>query len=70
LDRLLIETDAPYLAPAPNRGKPNEPAFLADTAAYIAALRGLSLDALAEATTRNYQAAFRLDTLPIRALAS
>lgn len=69
LDRLLIETDAPYLAPAPNRGKPNEPAFLADTAAYIAALRGLSLDALAEATTRNYQTAFRLDTLPMRALA-
>ncbi|PQA50902.1 TatD family hydrolase [Amnimonas aquatica] len=59
LDRLLVETDSPYLAPVPNRGKPNEPAFLADTAAHIAELRGISLETLAEATTRNFQALFR-----------
>ncbi|MDO9621211.1 MAG: TatD family hydrolase [Moraxellaceae bacterium] len=64
LDRLLIETDAPYLAPAPNRGRPNEPAYLPDTAACIAELRGISIDELAAATTANYQRLFRLDTLP------
>lgn len=64
LDRLLIETDAPYLAPAPNRGKPNEPAFLPDTAAYIAKLRDIPLAELIAATTANYQRLFRLETLP------
>lgn len=54
LDRLLIETDAPYLAPVPHRGKTNEPAFVHHTAAYLAALRGISFDALAEATTTNF----------------
>lgn len=63
LDRLLVETDAPYLAPVPHRGRPNEPAFLADTAAHIAQLRGITPEALAEATTRNYRALFRRDTL-------
>ena len=60
LDRLLIETDAPYLAPVPNRGKPNEPAFVADTAAYIAKLREISVERLAEATTDNFRQLFRL----------
>jgi TatD DNase family protein len=57
LDRLLVETDAPYLAPAPKRGKRNEPAFVAHTAARVAELRGLSAEAFARATTENF---FRL----------
>ena len=54
LDRLLVETDAPYLAPAPNRGKRNEPAFVAHTAALVAQVRGMELSALAAATTDNF----------------
>jgi TatD DNase family protein len=54
LDRILVETDAPYLAPVPHRGKTNEPAFVAHVAAEIAALRGISLNAVAEATTANF----------------
>ncbi len=57
LESLLVETDAPFLAPVPHRGKTGEPAFVADTAAFVAKLRGEPLDALAEATTRNF---FRL----------
>ncbi len=57
LDRLLVETDSPYLAPVPYRGKRNEPAFVVATAAFIAELKGISLEALAEATTANF---FRL----------
>src|SRR5215210_5233727 len=57
LDRLLVETDAPFLAPVPNRGKTCEPAFVADTAAFVAELRGEEADVLAEATTANF---FRL----------
>ena len=57
LDRLLVETDAPYLAPIPNRGKRNEPAFVAHTAQTLADLRGLSLAELGEITTDNF---FRL----------
>ncbi len=55
LDRLLIETDAPYLAPIPHRGKRNEPAFLVHTARKLAELRGMELDALAAATTSNFR---------------
>jgi len=58
-DRLLVETDSPFLAPVPYRGKTCEPAFVADTAAFVAALRGEELDALADATTANF---FRLFT--------
>ena len=54
LDKLLVETDAPFLAPIPNRGKRNEPAFVADTAACVAELRDMPLAALAEATTDNF----------------
>src|SRR5688500_1115507 len=57
LDRLLVETDSPFLAPVPHRGKPCEPAFVADTAAFVAELRGEAPDQLAEATTANF---FRL----------
>jgi len=59
LDRLLVETDAPYLAPVPKRGKRNEPAFTAFTAAHLAEVRGISSDELAAATTDNF---FRLFT--------
>ena len=54
LDRLLIETDSPYLAPVPHRGKTNEPAYVRQVAAQIAELRGLSLEAVAEASTNNF----------------
>jgi len=57
-DRLLIETDAPYLAPVPHRGRRNEPGFVRDVAERAAALRGESLDALAERTTENARRCF------------
>lgn len=57
-DRLLVETDAPFLAPVPNRGKVCEPAFVADTARFVAGLRGVSPEALAEATTANFRRLF------------
>jgi TatD DNase family protein len=57
LDRLLVETDAPYLAPVPHRGRPNEPAFLVHTARKVADVKGLDLSAVARATTDNF---FRL----------
>ncbi|HJU50003.1 MAG TPA: TatD family hydrolase [Pseudogulbenkiania sp.] len=57
LDRLLVETDSPYLAPVPFRGKTNEPAYVKHVAEHIAELRGLSFEAVAEATTDNF---FRL----------
>lgn len=57
LDRLLVETDAPYLAPVPHRGKTNEPAFVVHTAAMLAELKGVSAGELATATTENF---FRL----------
>jgi TatD DNase family protein len=56
LARLMIETDAPFLAPAPHRGKPNEPAYLRHTAQYAAGLLGVGLDELASATTANARA--------------
>lgn len=58
LDRLLIETDAPFLAPVPHRGKTGEPAFVADTAAFLAELRGESIETLAAATAANFHALF------------
>jgi TatD DNase family protein len=57
-DRLLIETDAPFLAPVPHRGRPGEPAFVADTAAFLAKLRGVSIEALAEETSANFRRLF------------
>ncbi len=57
-DRLLVETDAPYLAPAPHRGKRNEPAWTAHTAAVLAQVRGMTPDALAELTTANFHRLF------------
>ncbi len=57
LDRLLVETDSPYLAPVPKRGRTNEPAYVAHTAAKVAELKGVSVDELKAATTENF---FRL----------
>jgi TatD DNase family protein len=57
-DRLLIETDAPFLAPVPHRGRPCEPAFVADTARFLAALRGIDVMTLAQETARNFNALF------------
>lgn len=54
LDRLLIETDSPYLAPMPFRGKPNEPAYVRHVAEFIADLRGITLAEVAEQTTQNF----------------
>lgn len=57
LDRILVETDSPYLAPVPYRGKTNEPAYVKHTAEYVAELRGISYGEVAEATSENF---FRL----------
>ncbi len=59
-DRLLIETDSPYLAPIPYRGKRNEPAFLAETARRLAEVRQTSVENIAAITTQNFNRLFRL----------
>ncbi|MBF0109552.1 MAG: YchF/TatD family DNA exonuclease [Magnetococcales bacterium] len=63
LNRLLIETDAPYLAPIPFRGKRNEPARVVEVARVLADVKGISLEELAHETTSNYRNLFRLETL-------
>ena len=60
LDSILVETDAPYLAPMPMRGKRNEPSFVAHTAAKVAELRGIEVEQLHEATWKNAHRVFRL----------
>lgn len=60
MERLLIETDAPYLAPQPKRGKRNEPAYVVMTAEHMASARGIPVDQLAAATTENAQRLFGL----------
>jgi TatD DNase family protein len=57
-DRILLETDAPFLAPIPHRGQPNEPALVVHTAAALANLRAVSLDEIADQTTRNFRTLF------------
>ncbi len=59
-DRILVETDTPYLAPVPLRGKRNRPAYVRKTAEFIAALRGTTLEAFAETTTQNAKSLFAL----------
>ena len=61
-DRLLVETDAPFLAPVPHRGRQNEPALITHTAAYLAELRGISPEQLATLTTENFNRLFRATT--------
>lgn len=58
LDRLLIETDSPYLAPVPYRGKPNNPSYVPFVARQIAAVRGMPVEAVAAATSRNFERLF------------
>jgi len=58
-EKLLVETDAPFLAPVPHRGKTCEPAFTADTARFVAGLRGADAERLSETTTRNFFGLFR-----------
>ena len=60
-DRILIETDCPYLAPVPHRGKRNEPAYVADTARFIAGIRGVPVEQLHEETFLNYMRLFSLE---------
>jgi TatD DNase family protein len=59
LDKMLIETDAPFLAPTPYRGKRNEPAYVVETAKTLAAIKGLSLEEVATATTSNARKLFK-----------
>ena len=61
LDRMLIETDSPYLAPIPYRGKINEPAWVAKVGEFIAELKGVSIDSLAKQTSENFYQCFQLD---------
>ncbi|QWA12839.1 metal-dependent hydrolase [Sodalis ligni] len=61
LDRLLVETDSPYLAPVPYRGKENQPAYVRDVAEYMAALKGVTVEQLADATTDNFGRLFHVD---------
>ncbi len=61
LDSILIETDSPYLAPLPHRGKRNEPSYVVETARTVANVRGIEADELGEATTRNFRRFFRLN---------
>jgi TatD DNase family protein len=59
VDRLLVETDAPYLAPVPNRGKRNEPAWVAHTVGVLASVHGLTADAMGERVSANFRTLFR-----------
>lgn len=59
LDRLLIETDSPYLAPVPHRGKTNQPAWVAHVAEQVAQIKGLSVEAVGEATSANFERLFK-----------
>ncbi|MDB5708739.1 MAG: putative deoxyribonuclease YcfH [Sphingomonas bacterium] len=58
IERLLVETDAPFLAPVPHRGRPGEPAFVADTATFLAELRGEPVEQLMTRTAENFHALF------------
>ena len=59
MDRMLIETDSPYLAPVPYRGKTNSPAYVPEVARQIAAVRGMAVETVAEATGRNFECLFK-----------
>lgn len=61
-DRLLVETDSPWLAPVPHRGRLNQPAYVVEVAQFVAELRGQSAEELADTTTTNFRRLFRLDS--------
>ncbi|WP_237385173.1 metal-dependent hydrolase [Xenorhabdus sp. Sc-CR9] len=61
LDRILVETDSPYLAPVPHRGKQNQPAYVRDVAEYMAVLKGVSIEELAAVTTKNFCELFHIN---------
>ncbi|QIM62153.1 metal-dependent hydrolase [Pasteurellaceae bacterium Orientalotternb1] len=61
LDRLLVETDSPYLAPIPYRGKPNQPAYVREVCEYVATLKGVSLAEMAQITTQNVKNLFKIN---------
>ena len=61
---ILVETDSPYLAPIPHRGKPCQPAYVADTLAYLANLKGKSIEEMTEITTRNFFELFQKAEAP------
>ncbi len=61
LDRIFIETDSPYLAPVPHRGKRNEPAFVVESARQIGELRNLATEEIGRQTSENFRRFFRLD---------
>ena len=60
LDRLLVETDSPYLAPVPYRGKQNQPAYTREVCEYVAALKGVSAEEMAQITTQNFESLFKI----------
>lgn len=60
LDRLLVETDSPYLAPVPYRGKPNQPAYVREVCEYLATLKEISVEEMAQITTQNVQNLFKV----------
>ena len=68
VDRLVVETDCPYLTPVPHRGERNEPAYVADTARYLAELRGESFEDFADQTRRNAAMLFNLDPVTLARL--
>ncbi len=70
MERLLVETDAPFLAPVPHRGKTCEPAFVMDTARFVADLKGVTFDELQDHTTRNFFSLFNKAVPPKRTLAA
>ncbi|EMI5489006.1 metal-dependent hydrolase [Providencia stuartii] len=61
LDRILVETDSPYLAPVPHRGKENQPAYVRDVAEYMAVLKGVSAEEMARITTENFNRLFHMN---------
>jgi TatD DNase family protein len=60
LDRMLIETDSPYLAPVPNRGKTNQPAWVSHVAEFIANLKGVSVETVGQVTSKNFHDLFKV----------
>ncbi|MGQ0286989.1 TatD family hydrolase [Pasteurellaceae bacterium 22721_9_1] len=63
LDRLLVETDSPYLAPVPYRGKQNQPAYTREVCEYVASLKGLSLEEFAQISSQNFERLFKINVL-------